>query len=109
MVCACGCGESFEPRRKDQIYRDQRHGGRVSNRRWRRLRRREIPCAAWGCERRFMRAPGSRKIFCGRPCRIRTHSKIKRALEKARRYAARGYAAAISQCGRTPLPSQRKA
>jgi hypothetical protein len=34
MLCACGCGEGFEPERANQIYKDASHRQRDKNRRW---------------------------------------------------------------------------
>lgn len=34
MICLCGCGREFEPKRKNQIYFSAEHRRRDSNRRW---------------------------------------------------------------------------
>lgn len=34
MICLCGCGEEFEPKRKNQIYFSAEHRRSDSNRRW---------------------------------------------------------------------------
>ena len=45
MICACPCGEEFEPKRSNQVYFNAEHRKKDKNRRWPRIRLSVFPAA----------------------------------------------------------------
>lgn len=81
------CGAAYTPRQDNQKYCGRRCCRVAACRAWRRRRRRPIQCARFGCERRFTRQAGSRRLYCTEKCQRSSHRRTARALAKAGRAA----------------------
>jgi len=95
MVSCPGCGSPVPPTRGKTPRRwcAARCKNRAAMRAWRARQRalhgpKKHYCAAYGCTKRFIRKPHTRKIFCSRQCQERANKRARRALAKARKAAA---------------------